>query len=122
MKRVLLLHLDGKLPNLALMRLAAHHRARGDEVVFRRADNPRLIERQLGDSAWDRVYGSLVFERTRPLAERVRRVYPDAVLGGTGWDLSVTLQDLGVTTRRPDYTLYPAWRSSIWFPQRGGRP
>jgi len=27
---VLLLHLDGKLPNLALMRVSAHHRALGD--------------------------------------------------------------------------------------------
>jgi hypothetical protein len=35
--RVLLLHLDGKLPNVALMRLSAHHKARGDEVTLRRA-------------------------------------------------------------------------------------
>jgi hypothetical protein len=27
---ILLLHLDGKLPNLALIRVAAHHRALGD--------------------------------------------------------------------------------------------
>lgn len=33
--RVLLWHLDGKLPNLALMRIAAHHRERGDQVELR---------------------------------------------------------------------------------------
>lgn len=32
---VLLLQLDGKIPNIALMRLAAHHRALGDVVVLR---------------------------------------------------------------------------------------
>lgn len=32
---VLLLQLDGKLPNLALMRIAAHHRAQGDAVELR---------------------------------------------------------------------------------------
>ena len=68
--RVLLLHLDGKLPNLALMRLASHHRAAGDEVVYRRAGNMRAIEPQL-EAPFDRVVGSLIFERSRPLAERV---------------------------------------------------
>jgi hypothetical protein len=29
-----LTHIDGKLANLALMKLAHFHRARGDEVVF----------------------------------------------------------------------------------------
>jgi hypothetical protein len=120
--RVLLLHLDGKLPNLALMRLAAHHRVRGDEVEFRRADNPRLLEPQLGDPArWDAVYGSLIFERTRPWAARLLALHPFAVLGGTGWDLSVTLESLGVETTAQDYTLYPAWRQSIGFTQRGCR-
>jgi hypothetical protein len=70
--RVLLLHLDGTVPNIALMRLAAHHRDRGDTVELRRADNPRLIGPRLGDPAWDRVYGSLIFERTRPHAELAR--------------------------------------------------
>ena len=45
--RVLLLHLDGKLPNLALMRLAAHHRDRGDDVELARADNDSALEAAL---------------------------------------------------------------------------
>lgn len=44
--RVLLWHLDGKLPNLALMRLAAHHRERGDTVELRRVSN--------GEIPWER--------------------------------------------------------------------
>jgi hypothetical protein len=32
-----LTQLDGKLPNLALMKLAAYHRDRGDEIVFTRS-------------------------------------------------------------------------------------
>ena len=31
--RVRLTHIDGKLPNLALMKIAAVHRGRGDEIV-----------------------------------------------------------------------------------------
>lgn len=126
--RVLLLHLDGKLPNIALMRLAAHHRERGDDVELRRADNPASIHPRLGDPVWDRVYGSLIFERTKPHAELVKIVYPHAVLGGTGWDLennvrarTTTLESLGVTTKRQDYSDYPLWRQSIGFSQRGCR-
>jgi len=118
---VLLLHLDGKLPNLALMRLAAHHRAQGDAVTLRRADNPRFIGRRLGDPEWDRVYGSLIFERTRPNAEIARREYPGIVLGGTGWDVASSLEAVGVTTERLDYSDYPEWRQSIGFTQRGCR-
>ena len=33
--RVLLLQLDGRLPNLAVMRLSAHHKAQDHEVEFR---------------------------------------------------------------------------------------
>lgn len=120
-KAVLLLHLDGKVPNIALMRIAAHHRESGDRVELRRVDNPRLIGPRLGDPTWDRVYGSLIFERTRPHADLVRRAYPDAILGGTGLDVGSSLEAVGITTKRQDYSLYPAWRQSIGFTQRGCR-
>jgi hypothetical protein len=118
---VLLLHLDGKVPNIALMRLSAHHRALGDAITFRRCDNPTVVERQLGDGEWDRVYGSLIFERTRPIGERVKALYPGAILGGTGWSLTDTLEALGVAALAQDYSIYPAWRQSIGFSQRGCR-
>jgi hypothetical protein len=81
---VLLLHLDGKLPNLALMRIAAHHRERGDDVVLRHAPTVAAVEPEIGD-AFDRVYASAVFERTRPVVERLMVARPDAIVGGTGW-------------------------------------
>lgn len=121
MTRILLLHLDGKLPNIALMRLAAHHGEQGDVVELRRADNPRAIEPRFDDPPWSTVYGSLIFERTRPLAERAQVVYPGIVLGGTGWDVTSSLEAHGITTTKQDYSLYPWFRSSIGFTQRGCR-
>jgi len=47
--RILLLHLDGKLPNLALMRIAHHHRALGHEVTLRRAGNPTALQPRFDD-------------------------------------------------------------------------
>jgi len=118
--KVLLLHLDGKLPNIALMRIAAHHRALGHEVSFRRTPTPAAVEPELGDD-FDRVYASAIFERTRPVAERLLEVRPDAIVGGTGWDVGRTLEQVGVMTQAQDYSLYPRFRPSIGFSQRGCR-
>lgn len=85
-QRNLLLQLDGKLPNLALMRLSAHLKQRGEMVEFRQIRSPRMLEQGLFDEAWSQVYASLIFDRTRPIAERLRTVYPTAVIGGTGWN------------------------------------
>jgi hypothetical protein len=118
--KVLLLQLDGKLPNVALMRLAAHHRDLGDDVELRRAGNEAQVERQLWDEH-DKVYASMIFERTRPVAERLIRSNPEAIIGGTGWDLTTTLEQHGVATLAQDYSIYPEFKSSIGFLQRGCR-
>jgi hypothetical protein len=115
--RVLLRQLDGKLPNIALMRIAAHYREQGDEVEFRFGAN---VEAKLWD-AHDRVYASLIFERTRPVAERLLSVRPDAVVGGTGWDYTTTIEAAGITTKQQDYSIYPSFQKSIGFTQRGCR-
>jgi hypothetical protein len=117
---VLLLQLDGKLPNVALMRIAAHHRALGDSIELRHAATVRAVQPELYDRH-DRIYASLIFERTRPVAEALKIARPDAVVGGTGWDLVTTLEGIGITTTAQDYTLYPRYQASIGFLQRGCR-
>jgi hypothetical protein len=124
---VLLLHLDGKLPNLALMRLAAHYRALGDQVELREVDTVADLQPRLGDPVWDRVYGSLIFEWTRPLATAAQHIYPGIELGGTGWDFEdgtqVRKTDLpgDIAATPPDYSVYPWFENSIGFAQRGCR-
>jgi len=117
---VLLLQLDGKTPNLALMRLAAWHKSRGDAVAFRNAPNRTGVNRSLDDRDYSRVYGSLIFQASRPLAEHAQRVWPNIELGGTGWNISERLPS-EVEACRPDYTLYPSYSHSLGFPQRGCR-
>jgi hypothetical protein len=119
--RVLLLQLDGKTPNLALCRIAAHHRRRGDEVELRHVSRPETVERGFWEDA-DKVYASLIFKRTRPLAERLKQIHGGARIGGTGWDETVTLASVGVSEdERPDFTDYPNYPHSIGFTQRGCR-
>jgi hypothetical protein len=120
-RRNLLLQLDGKLPNLALMRLSAHLKQQGEMVEFRTVRTALTLEPGLFDDAWNGVYASLIFERTRPVAERLKVIYPDAVIGGTGWDCHIRLEDLGVSASELDYSLYPGYVHSIGFTQRGCR-
>ena len=122
MADVLLLQLDGKLPNVALLRAAAWHRGRGDRVTLRVTGNARAVQRRLGEIEPDRVLASAIFSRTRPLAKTVRETYPQAIIGGTGWDPAVRLEDAGIPEHGPlDYRDHPTWTASIGFTQRGCR-
>lgn len=111
--KVLLIQLDGSLPNLALLRIAAHHRALGDCVEFSKA--PYL------GSRYDRIYASAIFKKSAAKIELQRRYRPDAIIGGTGIDVHNRLSDIGITTQDCDYSIYPEFRSSIGYTQRGCR-
>jgi hypothetical protein len=118
---VLLVQCDGKMPNLALMRIAAHHRAQGDYVYLSQVRNakhdfqPTLFDR------WDKVYASLIFTKSQPIARAIKAVYPQAVIAGSGWNCKRT-DDYGIPEQGPrDFTDYPAFRSSLGFSQRGCR-
>jgi hypothetical protein len=119
---VLLLQLDGlALPNLALMRIHAHHAERGDRIELRQIRSASDLQPRLSDPSWDRAYGSLLFEKTQPLAELARRIYPGLELGGTGWRVTSNLADVGIEEGAIDYAGYPRFRRSIGFSMRGCR-
>lgn len=115
---VRLTHLDGKLPNLALMKLGHWHRSQGDTVTFSRKVAPEMFEPR-----YDKVYGSAVFKFSGRISAAFRDQWPDAVLAGTGTDDPRTVeQEIGQGEyEHYDYTLYPAFDASIGFTQRGCR-
>jgi len=114
---VRLTQLDGKLPNLALMRLSAWHRALGDEVHYYRTASRGLFE-----PAYDKVYGSAIFDFSAEKVARFRSEFPEAIVGGTGSGSSVTVEDIvpGQFTAL-DYSHWPAFTASLGFTQRGCR-
>jgi hypothetical protein len=124
---VLIFHFDGKVPNFADMKIAAWHRAAGDHVELRIAKTPARVQPRLGDPKWDRVYGSLIFESTRPLADLARTIYPGIVLGGTGWDfvrgvqITNTVLPDDVEAMAPDYSDYRGFKVSTGYTHRGCR-
>lgn len=116
---VRLTHIDGKLPNLALMKLAHWHREQGDAVTFSRS-----LAREMFEPDYDRVYGSAIFGFSARRVEAFREQFPDAILGGT-WDMTeqrTVEQVLGVEEyERYDYSIYPDFSGSIGFTARGCR-
>ncbi len=119
--------IDGKLPNLALMAIAEIHRRRGDTLYF-----SRDVERGLFEPDYGRVYGSCIFRFSQHRLERFIRSFPEAITGGTGVP-EPALIGIGGGIQAPtvesvvgepqglDYSLYPEFKASIGFTQRGCR-
>lgn len=138
MTKVLLCQLDGSFPNHALMRVSAHHKALGDEVELRHIGNVKAVERGLFDD-FGQVYASAIFEWSRPVAKRLKEIYPHAHVGGPGLDIVPNdgglvnisarkaeaevsrLETVGITTMAKDYSFWPAFTPSIGFTMRGCR-
>lgn len=116
-RSVILFQVDGKLPNLALMRIAAHHRNQGHDVELRVSARPQL---RLWDEP-DFVYASAIFTRSLPAMGALKSQFPAAILGGTGYSVSGTLSDIGISTTETDYSIYPRFPHSVGFSQRGCR-
>lgn len=108
--------IDGKLPNLALMRLAAFHRSRGDEIVFTRS-----VRRGLFEPDYDKVYGSAIFKFSAARIGRLMDEFPEAIVGGTGTTSAATVDPIVGSSTGLDYGLYPGFNGSIGFTQRGCR-
>jgi hypothetical protein len=117
--RIRLTQIDGKLPNLALMKLAHYHKSRGDEVYF-----SKHIERDLLEPQYDRVYGSAIFSFSADRVAKFKQEWPEAIVGGT-YDVldNITVeQHVGVQEyEHYDYSIFPDFEGSIGFTQRGCR-
>lgn len=117
---VRLTHIDGKLPNLALMKLSHWHKAQGDSVTFSKALSREMFEPEYGV-----VYGSTIFSFSEHRTKAFREQFPHAVVGGTGLDADLwrTVEHyLQVDEyEHYDYSIYPDFTGSIGFTARGCR-
>ena len=117
MTRIRLTQIDGKLPNLALMRLSAWHKRQGDDVTF-----SRRVTRDMFEPAYDTVYGSTIFTFSANRTERFKHNFPGAIIGGTGVPASPLVESIvKANDIEYDYSLYPDYQFSIGFLHRGCR-
>lgn len=116
-KNVRLTHLDGKLPNLALMKLSAWFKSLGANVFFTHSASRELFEPE-----YDLVLASSIFAWSENARIDFKRSFPDGILGGTGAEDSMTVEKfLGEQDIKPDYSIYPHFAPSLGFSQRGCR-
>jgi len=115
-----LLHCDGPFPNLALMKLARFFADQGEEV--------RCVRGQQRRDLWDgagEVYGSSIFQFSAAKRAAAEREWGPIRWGGTGVSVSSNLSEISTEIDwegvKPLYDIYPAYRNSIGFTQRGCR-
>lgn len=116
--KVLLAQVDGKLPNLALMKISAYHKALGDRVAIQRANTKRETFTPPFEMMHpDKMYVSVIFSDNLRLARKIHGSYPDSMLGGPGLGVPNRLPDY-IDHLMPDYSLYDV-DYSIGFTTRG---
>ena len=82
MNKVLLLNIDSKLPNIALKKIEMWHKQQGDEIIW---DMPMM------SGATDKAYASCIFTKNRGVVENYKGLYPELIVGGTGYDCEIKL-------------------------------
>lgn len=105
--QVRLHQVDGKWPNLALLKASAWHKAQGHDVDW---------WRPLVDQDVDLLYVSQIFSRPAYLPP-----FPEGakvLIGGTGLDVAARLP-AEIEAMCPDYTMAPNWDSALGFTSRG---
>jgi len=112
-----LVQLDGKLPNLALMKLSHWHKSQGHKVHF-----TRRTTKDFFDEESDLVYASTIFKFTQEKTMRFQLHWKKAFIGGTGTLNPVTVEDIiGSEYENYDYSIYPDYQWSLGFTARGCR-
>lgn len=92
--RIGLLAVDSSYPNLALMKIAAHHKALDDSVEwYNHIDH------------YDKLYMAKVFTFTPDYGYYINA--DEIEKGGTGYDIRKTLPEI-IDRIQPDYSLYPS--------------
>lgn len=87
-KRIRLTHLDGKLPNLALMKMSAWFKDHGALVTF-----SKCVSRELFEGDYDLVLGSSIFNWSENARNIFAHNFPGAIIGGTGAEIRQVLSN-----------------------------
>lgn len=112
--KVLLVDIDSKIANLALMKLSKYHKLRNDQVELRKVRKGSL---GLPHPNPDKVYVSCVFSKNRTLALNIKKLFSCPVeVGGYGVNDSKLQYEIEHTM--PDYDLYGI-NYSLGFTSRG---
>lgn len=93
--KILLIQVDGKMPNLALMKISSYYKSHGHDAGFAFAEP-------------DKVYVSCIFSKNLPHAKGIKHYYPNAEfhIGGPALGRPNSLPD-EIERVIPDYEYGP---------------
>ena len=105
---------DTKFPNIALMKISAWHKARGDNVSIATIDDIRM-----GNlfASYDKFYVACVFDWNLPKLEAIKD-FPDVEIGGVAVSKDIELPP-EIEHIYPDYDLYNIKDTAYGFLSRG---
>jgi hypothetical protein len=113
-KPILLIDVDGRLPNLALMKLSRYYKEKGKDVV--------LARKTVRMNRVDGIFASCIFnfESSMTTVRALKKYYGnDIQIGGSGVDLTSRLPE-NIEAMPADYDLYPELKDrAIGFLTRG---
>ena len=90
-----LIDIDGKIPNLALMKISTFYKTQGASVEFVNDHNH-----------YDKIYASAILTKSKEKCEQLQKVYGDRItIGGTGVDNKLRLP-VEIENCKVDYDLY----------------
>lgn len=115
--KVLLIDVDSKIPNIALMKLSTYHKNNGDSiklVVCNIPYYPNKTKKYFNvPEGFDIIYASVIFKGN------INYIIGDNIIfGGSGFDLKIRLPE-HIENLPCDYTIYPNNNISYGFITRG---
>ena len=107
MGKIGIIQVDGKIPNLALMKITGYHQSISDTVEW--------YEGLMFWEQYEKIYASKLFSFSE-----MPQLPPNAIIGGTGIDFYNRLPQ-EIENAAPSYSLYPDCNYHLGFSMKGCR-
>jgi len=118
--KILLVDVDSKIPNLALMKISNYYRNKGLDIELKRLGfdyYPKKKVKQIIDgSGYDAIFISVVFTTNKDVFEVINN--KNVYIGGTGHKITKKLP-MEIDNEECDYSIYPDNNMSYGFITRG---
>lgn len=117
---ILLIDVDSKIPNLALMKISSYHKSIGNKIALTTLGQNKKNTNVPSFLKPDKIYASTIFKHNKHLIDGLKFIYPNIEIdkGGSAYSLTKQLP-LNIEYIKPDYDLYENIDSSYGFTTRG---
>ena len=121
--KILLVDVDSKIPNLALMKLSGYYKSKGYTIEFKKLKyngypSGNKDKSIIDGEGYDQIFISIIFTVNKEVLDIVGIPLDKVSIGGTGYDYSIKLPQ-EIDDFKEDYSIYPENKISYGFITRG---